>query len=96
MLPMHTPLWQSAATPQTLPAAHLTQVPPQSMSVSVPFFTRSLHAGAWHVRGDPLHTPLWQSAATAHVLPAPHLPQLPPQSMSVSVPFFTLSVHVGA
>jgi hypothetical protein len=97
MLPMQTPLWQSAPTLHTLPAAHALQLPPQSTSVSVPFFTVSVHVAAWHLSGEPEHTPLWQSDGTRHVLAFAHLPQLePPQSMSVSVPFLTLSEHVGA
>jgi hypothetical protein len=44
--PEHTPLWQSAATVHVLPSAHLPQLPPQSVSVSLPFFTVSEHVGA--------------------------------------------------
>jgi hypothetical protein len=40
-------LAQSAPERQAAPAAHALQVPPQSMSVSLPFFTLSLHAGNW-------------------------------------------------
>jgi hypothetical protein len=58
IVPMHTPLWQSAATAQIFPAAHLPQTPPQSMSVSTPFFTRSVQLGTWHFFGAPKHTPL--------------------------------------
>jgi hypothetical protein len=69
--------------------------PPQSTAVSDPFFTVSLHVGAWHTLD--VHTPLWQSPATAHVEPEPHLGQVePPQSTAVSDPFFTVSVQLGA
>jgi hypothetical protein len=96
MLPRHTPLWQSPPTPQVLPLAHFVeQPPPQSTSVSVPFFTLSVQSGAWHTLL--VHTPDWQSAATTHAFVAAHfVEQLPPQSTSVSVPFFTPSVQSGA
>ena len=43
----HTLLWQSLAPPQTLPRPHPGQlVPPQSTSVSVPFFSPSVQLGA--------------------------------------------------
>jgi hypothetical protein len=94
--PEQTPVWQSVARAQDALAPHLGHVPPpQSTSVSAPFFTTSEQLGAWQMLL--MHTPLWQSVATLHVLPAAHLPQLaPPQSVSVSVPFLTLSAHVGA
>ena len=94
---VHEPLAQSPEAAHALPAAHLPQLPPQSMSVSVPFFTPSEQVAPWHLSGAPEHTPLWQSPATAHVAPVAHLPQLaPPQSTSVSVPFLTTSVQLGA
>jgi hypothetical protein len=76
--------------------AHFVHVaPPQSTSVSAPFFTRSEHVGVWQI--PPLHTPLTQSFAIEHILPFTHLfMHVDPQSMSVSVPFFTPSEHVGA
>jgi hypothetical protein len=40
---LHTPLTQSDALLHDLPFAHFEQLPPQSTSVSVPFFTRSPH-----------------------------------------------------
>jgi hypothetical protein len=43
---VHTLLAQSSGWEHVLPSAHFTgQPPPQSRSVSVPFFTPSLHAG---------------------------------------------------
>jgi hypothetical protein len=49
-----TALWQSVSTPQVSPIGHAGQLPPQSTSVSLPFFTPSEHDGAWHV--PPLHS----------------------------------------
>jgi hypothetical protein len=96
--PEQTPLWQSLPAAHVLPSTHLPQdAPPQSVSVSLPFFTPSEQLDDWHLSGEPEQTPLWQSPATAHVAPAAHLPQeAPPQSMSVSTPFLTPSAHVGA
>lgn len=92
---MHTPLTQSETEPQFLVAAHLLQLPPQSMSLSLPFFTPSVQIGAWHTLL--VHTPLTQSELPVHALPAEHLPQPPPpQSTSVSLPFLTPSVQIGA
>jgi hypothetical protein len=68
--------------------------PPQSTSVSVPFFVKSLHAGARHV--PPEHTELWQSADTEHPPPVPQVGQEPPpQSVPVSLPFLMESEHVA-
>jgi hypothetical protein len=79
-----------------MPLPQLPQLaPPQSMPVSVPFFTPSEQRGTWHT--PPVHTPLVQSPANAQVTPLAHGEQLPPpQSTPVSVPFFTPSVHTGA
>jgi hypothetical protein len=42
--PEQMPLWQSEAFEHSLPAPHLVQLaPPQSTSVSAPFFTPSEH-----------------------------------------------------
>jgi len=95
---MQFALVQSVETMQPLPSAHFLPwpshvAPPQSMSVSVPFFWPSVHVGAWQVV---LHTLLVQSAPLPHVLPVAQLPpQVAPQSTSDSVPFFTVSLHVG-
>jgi hypothetical protein len=68
--------------------------PPQSVPVSLPFFTPSVQVGAWHVA--PEHTPLAQSLGMAQPPPAVHGAQIgPPQSVPVSPPFFTPSVHLG-
>jgi hypothetical protein len=69
--PMQLPVVQSAAvvhfcpTAQGLPiASHVG--PPQSSSVSVPFFTPSPHVGGWHIEGAPEQTPFTQSPGTLH------------------------------
>jgi hypothetical protein len=93
------PLWQSPATWQARPLAHLGQpevAPPQLTSVSAPFFTVSVHDGAAQVPF--VQTALVQSVAATHILPSAHLGQpevAPPQLTSVSVPFFTVSVQEG-
>ncbi len=69
--------------------------PPQSTSVSVPFFTPSVGEGDAH--RPPAHTPLMQSLGCAHALPSAHAgAPSPPQSTSVSDPFFTPSVADAA
>jgi hypothetical protein len=70
-------------------------VPPQSTSVSLPFFTMSEQVGIWQVGGFPLQTPLWQSPAPAQRLPFRHFGQSDPQSTSVSVWFKTPSEQVA-
>lgn len=64
--------------------------PPQSASVSSPFFTPSTQLAGAH---DPLvHTRDAQSVATWQAWLAAHSAQAsPPQSTSLSVPFFTPS-----
>jgi hypothetical protein len=69
--------------------------PPQSTSVSLPFWTPSLHVGT--AQAPAAQTPLTQSLAPAQPLPSAHLGQFgPPQSMSVSPSFWIPSLHVGA
>jgi hypothetical protein len=92
---VHTPLWQSAPTLQVFDVAHLEHDPPQSTSVSLPFFEPSEHVAVWHLSGDPEHTVLVQSAGTPHSLPSAHLEHDPPQSTSLSMPFLTVSEHVA-
>ena len=85
---------QSLATVHILPSVHDGQVvPPQSMSLSVPLRTPSLHEGA--VQVPAVQTPDLQPIALVQASPSPHGPQLPPQSTSTSVPFFAPSLHVG-
>src|SRR6266702_5347462 len=91
-------LAQSEFARPICPEAHAGQVPPpQSMSVSVPFFTASAQLGDWHV--PPEQTRLWQSAELPHIWPGAHAGQVPPpQSMSVSdpslIPFTQLAPSV--
>jgi hypothetical protein len=74
----------------------LVHVPPQSTSVSLPFFTVSLQLGAWQM--PPEQTLLWQSELAVQVLLVAQRLHVvaPPQSMSLSAPFFTMSLQVGA
>jgi len=96
---VHVPLVQSAFAPHGNVAPHfLAQEPAQSMACSVPFFTPSVHVGAWHesVQKRPVqeHTPLVQSAAAPHFFVSAHFAQVPPpQSTSVSLPVIFVSVH---
>src|SRR5438552_857154 len=71
--------------------------PPQSMSVSLLFFTPSVQLGTAQVLVVvPVHTPLTQSPATAQVFPFAHFEHIgPPQLRSVSMPFLTASSQAG-
>jgi hypothetical protein len=94
--PVQIDVWQSAATEQTLPLAHAVQLPPQSVSVSLPFLMLSpQEAGA--VQKPPTQVlPATQLPSTEQRLPVAHEAQVPaPQSTSVSLPFFTPSLHAG-
>jgi hypothetical protein len=95
----HMPLMQmfdvqSALAAQPLPLSHLVeQVPPQSMSVSLPFFAPSVHVAV--AQRPPVHAPPVQSVFTEQSSPFAQSGQLPPpQSTSVSAAFFTPSVQV--
>jgi hypothetical protein len=91
---LQTPFAQSPPSKQPLAFAHFVeQLPPQSTSVSLPFFTTSVQSGALQVLVAPSQMPLAQSVATAQVARAVHFAQLPPQSTSVSLPFLTASAH---
>ena len=84
MPPLQTRLRQSPLVAADLAVeAPGRSAPPQSRSVSSPFFTPSSHAGAAHV---PSQTPLTQSAPIAQTAPFAHGPQSPPQSTAVSLP----------
>src|SRR5204862_292354 len=78
------------------PSAQGAQVPPpQSMSVSLPFFIPSPQLPGLHTLAA--QAPLAQSLPATHAWPPMHFGQvLPPQSTSVSSPFFALSVQDGA
>jgi hypothetical protein len=97
---VHFPLLgstQSALVLHSLFTAQPPQLPPQSTSVSLPFWTPSLQAAAAHFLAT--HLPLAgsaQSASLAQPLWGGQPPQLPPQSTSVSLPFFTASPQVAA
>jgi hypothetical protein len=64
------------------------------MSLSLPFRTKSVQLGGWHVT---MQTPLAQSPPCPQSWPTAQSGHaLPPQSASVSVPFWTASVHEAA
>jgi hypothetical protein len=71
--------------------AHGPQLPPQSASVSSPFFLPSSHAGA--LQYPLMHALFAQSASERQLLPSTHFPHAPPQSTSDSLPDFLPSVH---
>ncbi len=85
--PLHTPLAQSAALPQAFVSAHFGHpVPPQSISVSVPFLTPSagVQLDGWHVLLAE-QTPLAQSDPMPQIFPSVQRAQKgPPQSVSDS------------
>jgi hypothetical protein len=85
---------QSPATLQTKLAAHLGHAPPQSTSVSLPFFISSWHRFATHTFDVAAQNVETQSMDAEHFLPLSHGAQTPPpQSTSVSFPFFMPSWH---
>jgi hypothetical protein len=92
---VQTPLAQSVAIAHAFVSEHSGQEPPpQSTSVSAPFFTMSWQLGAWQM--PPVHTPWLQSVPVAHVLPSGQAwGHPPPQSMPASIPFLAPSLHVG-
>jgi hypothetical protein len=98
VIPTQLVLVQSAPTKHILALAQVlagAQEPPQSTSVSLPFFKRSVQEGAVHTCVAAGQMPLVQSAATKQVRPVAHVGHDPPQFRSVSVPFLTASVHEG-
>ncbi len=73
----------------------LTPSPPQSTSVSPPFFTPSLDVGTTHALA--VHASSWQSAFALHAFMSAHFGAVaPPQSTSVSSPSFFPSVGDGS
>jgi hypothetical protein len=86
---------QSPGTLQGCVSPHFfVQLPPQSTSLSLPFFTMSVHEGI-------AHTPCVQTSdahceAIAQVEPLAHGAQSPPQSTSPSLPLRMWSLQVGA
>jgi hypothetical protein len=91
-----TKLVQSVEALHVLPEPQAVHTePPQSVSVSVPFFTESVQLALW--QNPPEQTPPRQSLIAAQRLPGPHFGHVPPpQSTSVSAPFFTTSVQLVA
>jgi hypothetical protein len=96
VLDWHTPETQSVPALQRCPFWQGAQVvPPQSMSVSLPLKTPSMHAGSWHLSSTQVRCK--QSVRSKHFFRSPQGEQAcPPQSTSVSVPFFTASLQLGA
>jgi hypothetical protein len=86
---------QSSWVPQNLDTAHGWQVPPQSTSLSPPFFWPSLQAGATATHTPPSHLPPAQSAPPPQRLPSAHGSQVPPQSTSLSAWFLNPSAQVA-
>src|SRR3954471_11582135 len=71
-------------------AHFVEQLPPQSVSVSVPSRRWSLHASATHSSVCPSHAMLTQSELATHLALSAQAGQVPPpQSTSVSAPSFT-------
>jgi hypothetical protein len=95
VLLLHNALVQSLPERQALPMPHLPQMaPPQSTSVSEPFFVLSVHDPVAATQTLPLQLLDRQSELVPQLLPSPHLPQVePPQSTSVSVPSFVPFEH---
>jgi hypothetical protein len=96
--PEQIPLPQSLAELQPRPTPQLApQDPPQSVSLSLPFWIPSEQVGpegVWQV--PPEQRPLAQSLPELQPCPLPQLaPQEPPQSTAVSLPFLIPSEHVG-
>ena len=64
-----TPLAQSPFTAHIKPSAQSAQLPPQSMSVSLPFIVLSLQVGAGATHVPLVQTPLVQSVPVEQVEP---------------------------
>ena len=95
VLPSQDNPLQSFISLQVRPGPQPVQVPPQSRSVSVPFFTPSVHEGAVQTLFAP-HCLELQSASTLHLSLSLQGGQSgPPQSLSVSVPLASRSVQVA-
>jgi hypothetical protein len=98
--PVHLPLagkMQSEFVPQFFVTMQPVQPPPQSTSLSEPFWTVSLQAAAAHL--PPVHLPLTGSLQSPLILHTPMTGQplqLPPQSVSVSSPFLAPSPQLAA
>ena len=77
---------QSPSSLHRRPLAQLEQVPPQSTSLSEPFWAPSEHVAAEQVPLAPQRNDA-QSPSQRQSAPVPHPSQDPPQSVSLSVPF---------
>jgi hypothetical protein len=84
---LHRPEEQSALAAHALPVEHLGQLPPQSTSLSLPFFTPSVQLGAAQVPME--HEPSAHCMPLVQRRPSAHGGQLPPQSTSPSLPLRT-------
>ncbi len=95
VLASHTLLTQSLALRHFLVSAQAGQVaPPQSTSVSSPFWVRSVQLAFWQMLLR--HTLLTQSPCLRHFWVWTHAGQVaPPQSTSVSSPLCALSVQLA-
>ena len=99
--PLQLPLLQSVPSVHAVPSAQVSPsasqvVPPQSVPVSFPFITPSVHVGTWQTFGAPLQTPLLQSPPLSHICKSWQVaPHDPPQSTSVSFPSWTPSVQLA-
>src|SRR5262245_24932915 len=91
-----TPLLQSDGAPHLPMVGHLlAHEPPQSTSLSVPFFAPSMQVGTAHFI-IASQTLLTQSVPTLHLSVSAQAGHLaPPQSASVSSWFCAMSEHVG-
>jgi hypothetical protein len=91
---LQNPDRQSGSPPHTSPSPQPMHPPPQSTSVSAPFFLPSPHDGGVHTSFA--HTSLTQSASPTQPSLSSHGPHPPPQSTSVSSPFFAPSEQLGS
>ncbi len=87
---------QSSASPQPSSVSHVEpHSPPQSSSVSEPFWVPSVHEGGWQT--SIRQTVEVQSVVSRHESPSSHGPQVsPPQSTSDSLPLWMPSRQVAA
>jgi hypothetical protein len=93
--PVQNPVRQSVAAEHIWFTTQSGQEgPPQSTSVSLPFFMPSVQVGFWQML--PTQTPLWQSEPKLQSPPFGQPVQPPPQSTPVSLPFSMPSEQVGA
>ena len=92
---LQTPELQSPLALHESPPLQAGQSPPQSTSVSFPFFAASVQVGAAQVKSR--QTSLSQSLPIRHTCDVVHFGQtLPPQSTSLSSPSLTLFVQDAA